>query len=378
MTDCDYTGSTLVTVNTGSSSVRMAAFSCEEGRSLSLRAVEHHVMADCDETEVLRQFLSANVPGGVVAVAHRIVHGGRQLVKSCLLNEAAEREIARLAQLAPLHNLMALRWITAARSLLGGRIPQVGVFDTAFYTGLPEVARTYAIPRALADRNEIRRYGFHGLAHQAMWRRWQTLHPDHAHESRIITLQLGSGCSVTAIEGGLPQDTSMGFSPLEGLVMATRSGDVDPAMISFLQRVEHWSPEDVDRVLSSESGLLGLSGISGDMRELLCTDDQHARLAVDLYAYRARKYIGAYLAVLGGADAIVFGGGVGEHAPAVRAAILKNMEWAGVRLDAAANEIVVAKEGRISHPDSRIEVWVLPVDEQQILALEALAVISRQ
>lgn len=159
--------------------------------------------------------------------------------------------------------------------------------------------------------------------------------------------------------------------------MATRSGDVDPGVISFLQRVEHWSPEDVDRVLSAESGLLGLSGISGDMRELLCTDDPHARLAVELYAYRASKYIGAYLTVLGGADAIVFGGGVGEHAPAVRAAILKDMEWAGVRLDAGANETTEAKTGRISHPDSKIEVWVIPVDEQQILAQEALAVITR-
>jgi acetate kinase len=169
----------------------------------------------------------------------------------------------------------------------------------------------------------------------------------------------------------------MGFSPLEGLVMATRSGDVDPGMISFLQRMEHWSPEDVDRVLSAESGLLGLSGISGDMRVLLRSDDPHARLAVALYAYRARKYIGAYLAVLGGAESIVFGGGVGEHAPEVRAAVLKSMEWAGVRLEHAENHTTVGKAGRISHPDSKIEVWVIPVDEQYILAQEALAVITR-
>lgn len=376
MTEREYAGSTIITVNTGSSSVRLAAFACDEGRALSALATEHHALAGEGALEVLQRFAGANVPGGVAAVAHRVVHGGRRLVKSCLLDEAAEHEITRLAPLAPLHNPTALHWIGAARSLLGDT-PQVGVFDTAFYTNLPEVARTYAIPRVLADRHEIRRYGFHGLAHQAMWRRWQALNPDRALKTRIISLQLGAGCSVTAIEDGLPKDTSMGFSPLEGLVMATRSGDVDPGLISFLQRVEHWSPEDVDRVLSAESGLLGLSGSSGDMRELLRAEDPHARLAVDLYTYRVRKYIGAYLTVLGGADAIVFGGGVGEHAPAVRAAILKNMEWAGVRLDAGANETTVAKAGRISHPDSKIEVWVIPVDEQQILAQEALAVITR-
>ncbi|MBU0593757.1 MAG: acetate/propionate family kinase [Gammaproteobacteria bacterium] len=378
MTEREYAGSTIITVNTGSSSVRLAAFACDEGLTLSALATEHHALIGEDALEVLRRFVGANVSGGVAAVAHRVVHGGRRLVKACLLDEAAEHEIARLAPLAPLHNPTALHWIGAARSLLGEGTPQVGVFDTAFYANLPEVAKTYAIPRVLADRHEIRRYGFHGLAHQAMWRRWQALHPDRAHDARIISLQLGSGCSVTAIEGGVPKDTSMGFSPLEGLVMATRSGDVDPGVISFLQRVEHWSPEDVDRVLSAESGLLGLSGSSGDMRELLRAEDPHARIAVELYAYRARKYIGAYLTVLGGADAIVFGGGVGEHAPAVRAAILKDMEWAGVRLDAGANETTEAKTGRISHPDSKIEVWVIPVDEQQILAQEALAVITRQ
>ncbi len=376
MTDCEQTGSTLVTVNTGSSSVRLAAFVCDEGLTLSLRAAEHHALAELDATQVLQRFLKANAPGGVAAVAHRVVHGGSQLVSPCRLDEAAEREIARLAPLAPLHNPTALRWIAAARTLLGDAIPQVGVFDTAFYAGLPEVARTYALPRALADRHDIRRYGFHGLAHQAMWRRWRALHPERAREGRVITLQLGAGCSVTAIADGAPQDTSMGFSPLEGLVMASRCGDVDPGLISFLQRAERWSPDDVDRVLSTESGLLGLSGSSGDMRVLLSSDDAPARLAVDLYTYRARKYVGAYLAVLGGADAIVFGGGVGEHAAAVRAAILKDMEWAGVRLDASANETTLGQEGKISHAGSKIGVWVIPVDEQQILAQEALALIA--
>jgi acetate kinase len=204
------------------------------------------------------------------------------------------------------------------------------------------------------------------------------LHPERAHEARIITLQLGAGCSITAIAGGAPQDTSMGFSPLEGLVMATRCGDIDAGLISFLQRVEHWSPADVDHALSSKSGLLGLSGSSGDMRVLLRAKDARARLAVDVYAYRARKYIGAYLAVLGGADAIVFGGGVGEHAPVVRAAILQQLEWAGVHLDASANETTLGQEGKISNIGSKIGVWVIPVDEQHILAQEALAVIARR
>ncbi|MBT9613627.1 MAG: acetate/propionate family kinase, partial [Burkholderiales bacterium] len=216
----------------------------------------------------------------------------------------------------------------------------------------------------------------HGLAHQAMCRRWQALRPDIAGGGRVISFQLGAGCSITASERGIACDTSMGFSPLEGLVMATRSGDVDPGLVTYLQQAEGLSAEQVAQLLNHQSGLLGVSGLSGDMRKLLATDDPHARLAVALYCYRARKYLGAYLAVLGGADAILFGGGVGENAAAVRAAILDGFEWAGMRIDAAANLAATGREGCISAADSRVQAWVVPVDEAQILAQEALAVVA--
>ena len=248
------------------------------------------------------------------------------------------------------------------------RVPQVAVFDTAFYARLPAVAATYALPRELAARHGLRRYGFHGLAHQALWSRWRELRPDVADGGRLISFQLGAGCSVTAVERGAARDTSMGFSPLEGLVMATRSGDIDPALVTYLQRVEDLSAEESERLLNERSGLLGISGVSGDMRKLLAADDPHARLAVELYCYRARKYLGAYMAVLGGADAILFGGGVGENAAGVRARILAGFEWAGIRLDAAENSAAAGREGRLSAVDSRMDAWVIPVDEARILA----------
>jgi acetate kinase len=190
----------------------------------------------------------------------------------------------------------------------------------------------------------------------------------------VISLQLGAGCSITAIREGQAVDTSMGFSPLEGLVMATRSGDVDPGLLLFLQRAEGLTPDRMERLLNEESGLLGLSGVSGDMRALLEADDAEARLAVDVYCYRARKYIGAYLAALGGADAILFGGGVGEQAPDVRAQILAGLEGLGIVLDADANRAAIGAERCISHPGSAAGVWVIPVDEAVILAQAALAV----
>jgi len=202
------------------------------------------------------------------------------------------------------------------------------------------------------------------------------LRPDVADGGRVISFQLGAGCSVTAIDHGRPLDTSMGFSPLEGLVMATRGGDLDPGLVTFLQRVEGLNAADMEQLLNERSGLLGVSGTSADLRTLLAADDPRARLAIDLYCYRARKYLGAYLAVLGGADAVLFGGGVGEHAAVVRAGILAGFAWAGLRLDAVANTATVGREGRISKTDSRIEAWVIPVDEARVLATEALAAVA--
>ncbi|MFZ5590005.1 MAG: acetate/propionate family kinase [Pseudomonadota bacterium] len=360
---------TVLTVNTGSSSVRLALF--KDGAPPQRQTVA--LNGNGTAAARLRAFLHQQNAGPVAVVAHRVVHGGNSLVAPCTIDARVETEIERLAPLAPLHNPVALAWIRAAREVLGPGVTQVAVFDTAFYADLPEAARTYAIPLDLAHKHGLYRYGFHGIAHQAMWRRWRELRPDVPEGGRVITAQLGAGCSMAAVERGVPRDTSMGFSPLEGLMMATRGGDLDPGIVTWLQRREGFSPEVTERLLYYNCGLQGVAGES-DMRRLLARADSEARLAVEMYCHRARKYLGAYLAVLGGAEAILFGGGVGENAPFVREKILTNMEWADIALDAQANRVAVATEARISQPQSRTEVWVIPVDEAAILAQEAVAV----
>ena len=365
----------LMTVNAGSSSIRLALFAMEAAgpRQLAEHHAEHDGVAAATQ---LRTALDAWPQEEVTAVIHRIVHGGARLVQACVLDDEVENEIARLADLAPLHHPQALAWIAACREKLGDGVAQLAVFDTAFFAGLPEVATTYALPRDLCARHGLRRYGFHGLAHQAMWRRWCTLGNQDAEQARVISVQLGAGCSIAAIRHGRPVDTSMGFSPLEGLVMATRCGDVDPGLLTFLQRAEGIGAQQLEQTLNHESGLLGLSGTSGDMRQLLAASDGPARLAVDVYCYRVRKYIGAYLAALSGADAILFGGGVGEHAAAVRHRILAGMQWCGIELDEQANAAMPAREARISVPNNPIEVWVIPVDEAAEMASEAAGLLQ--
>lgn len=364
----------VLTVNAGSSSMRLALYA-REGSGLRACGEARHESDAGDPRALLQAFLDRHAGEPPRLVAHRVVHGGMHLTSTRRIGAEVEAEIERLVPLAPLHNPAALAWIRVCREVLGTDISQMAVFDTAFYAKLPEVAATYALPRELSARHRLRRYGFHGLAHQALWLRWRELRPDLLDGGRVISFQLGAGCSVTAIAHGQPLDTSMGFSPLEGLMMATRSGDVDPGLVSFLQHVESLKAADIEKLLNERSGLLGVSGVSGDMRKLLVRNDTHARLAVALYCYRARKYIGAYLAVLGGADAILFGGGVGENAAAVRADILEGLDWAGIRLDVAANTATIGREGRISDAGSRIEAWVIPVDEARILAREALATV---
>jgi acetate kinase len=283
------------------------------------------------------------------------------------VDDALEARIDELSALAPLHNPRALVWLRAARRRWPDT-PQFAVFDTAFYAGLPARARTYALPAEQARDPALRRYGFHGTAHHAMWADWCTLRPDLDRGGRLISLQLGGGCSVTATAQGRPRDTSMGFSPLAGLVMATRSGDLDPGLVLHLLRSGDTTAAGLEHRLNHEAGLKGLSGTSGDMRELLAADDERAHAAVDLYCYRARKYLGAYAAALEGVDGIVFGGGVGENAAAVRSAILAPMAWLGVHLDPDANADPAAAGGRITTADSPVEARVVAVDEGRILA----------
>lgn len=365
----------ILTVNSGSSSIKLDAF--EPGPGSLLRLAQLNELGDARPlAAILRAFLKDVRKRPLEVVAHRVVHGGERLTRSCRIGAEEETEIERLSALAPLHNPPALGWIRACRDALGQDVPQVAVFDTAFFAGLPKVAASYALPAALSREHGLRRYGFHGTAHRALWQRWRALRPELPEGGRAITLQLGAGCSVSAIDRGRAMDTSMGFTPLEGLVMATRSGDLDPGLMLFLQRTLGRSAEWLETTLNGESGLLGLSGKTGDMRALLQSDDPDARLAVEVFCYRVRKYIGAYLAVLGGADGLIFGGGIGEHAAAVRARILEPMTWCGIRLDPAANEAASGREGRISAADSAIDCRVIPVDEAQVLAREALDVMG--
>ncbi|SFN26221.1 acetate kinase [Nitrosospira briensis] len=368
---------TILTINTGSSSVRLAAFASEAGTPSELANARHDLL-DVEPRIILKEFVKTHGFMDISVVAHRVVHGGMKFTASCLVDKEVEREIENLAALAPLHNPVALDWIRATREVLHPGVAQVAVFDTAFFTALPEVARAYAIPYELTEKHGLRRYGFHGLAHQAMWRSWHESQASSTQEEkgeRVITIQLGAGCSITASVHGLPRDTSMGFSPLEGLMMATRSGDIDPGLITFLQRQESLATEQLDQLLNERSGLLGISGISADIRRLLESNDDRARLAVDSYCYRVRKYLGAYLAVLGGADAIVFGGGVGENSPAVREKILTGMKWCGIEIDPEKNRCSNGMS-RISNSGSQVEVWVIPVNEALILAHEAASVVA--
>jgi acetate kinase len=311
------------------------------------------------------------------AVGHRVVHGGDQFTTSVILDDDAIAAIEALNELAPLHNPPALQAIRACRTLLGDTIPMVAAFDTAFHQTLPPHASAYALPHDLAARHGIRRYGFHGLAHRYVSLRYAEITHTPREQVNIITLHLGNGCSACAIRGGISVDTSMGFTPLEGLVMGTRTGDLDPAIVSYLVHKESVSTAEVEMWLNERSGLLGVSGRSNDMRELLthAAADGRARLAIDLFCYRARKYIGAYLAVLGGATAVVFSGGIGERSPLIRAKICEGMQWCGLELDPERNTAVVGTEGAIALPQAAIQSYVIPSDEEHLIARDTVGVL---
>ena len=315
----------------------------------------------------------------VHAVGHRVVHGGEMFKESTLIDDRVLKGIEDCIDLAPLHNPNNVKGILAARDLFGKDVPQVAVFDTAFHHSLPEQAYLYAVPYHLYRRHRIRRYGFHGTSHRYVAFRYRALRGLTREQTNIITLHLGNGCSAAAIKGGSSVDTSMGMTPLEGLVMGTRSGDLDPAIVSVIARKEGMSPSEVDTLLNTQSGLLGISGLTNDMRELQAElkehDDRRVRLAVEIFCYRARKYIGAYLAAMGGADAIVFTGGIGENSPEVRARICANMEWAGLRLDASRNQQTAGREGQISADDSKLLAYAIPTDEELLIARDTVRVI---
>lgn len=393
----------VLTINCGSSSLKFDVFDADPEHPAAVARVAHGAIERIGHgaastvtfdgrsservplgdhahafAEALKLLTAAGLDRQVDAVGHRVVHGGAGLRTPALLDDTVLRAIEAARDLAPLHDGPAVRAITAARAHYGGGMPMVATFDTAFFAALPEAAATYALPQTLSARLGIRRYGFHGLAHRYMVERFRTLRPALA-QPRLITLQLGSGSSATASLDGQPLDTSMGFTPLEGLIMGTRSGDVDPALPLFLVEQGGLSFAEVDSLLNTESGLLGLSGLSSDMRDLIgaaTVGHRGAGLAIEAFCHRARKYVGAYLAVLHGADAIVFGGGIGENSPEVRESICGDLEWAGFALDLEANRSAVGVEGRVGLEASGHEVWVMHVDEAVIIARDVLEALT--
>jgi acetate kinase len=396
----------VLALNCGSSSVRLELFelgATDEGSALSLArgsveglGAETRLSLDAEglaqqgpvaaarSGEAVRALLArlggSGAAGGFLrgldAVGHRVVHGGARFERAALVDADVRAAIEDLGRLAPLHNDAALEGMDAAREVLGEAVPAAAVFDTAFFRSLPPRAARYAIEPRLAERHGIRRYGFHGISHAWLAARHAELtgRPDAA----LITLHLGSGCSAAAIRAGRPVDTSMGFTPLEGLVMGTRSGDVDPAVVPHIARALGEDADAAVERLNRRSGLLGLAG-TADMRQIVARSaagDAAAETALDLFAYRARKVVGAYLAALGGADAVVFSGAIGARSHEVRARICAGMTWCGLQLDPARNAAARGVEARLSADGAALEVWTIPTREELRIARETAALVA--
>ena len=393
----------VLVINAGSSSVKYQLFSMQDERVIAKGLVERigeprarvtqtvgegttsRELPVADPAAAFREIVE-NLIGAeqgllasiddIDAVGHRVVHGGERFTDSRLVTEDVLDAIRECVPLAPLHNPPNLTGINAARELLPD-VPHVAVFDTAFHQTMPPRAYLYAIPYELYRDDRIRRYGFHGTSHRYVSRRAAEMLDAAPGAFRAITCHLGNGCSVAAIAGGKSQDTSLGLTPLEGLVMGTRSGDIDPAIIFHLMRVKGLGADEIDTLLNSRSGLLGLSGISNDMRTVskaADSGDERAELALEVFAYRARKYLGAYLAALGGADAIVFTGGIGENDAAMRERIVTGLAPLGIEMDSARNAAVAGKEADISDEDSPVRILVVPTNEELVIARDTAAI----
>jgi len=394
----------ILVINCGSSSIKYSLFDMkkeiilaegvvekigEEYSTFSQKSIEGKVkkrLVIRDHKEGLQLILnSLKENGGVIkdlseisAVGHRVVHGGNDFVESTIINEDVIRSLEKYAVLAPLHNPPNLIGIKVSKDLLPDT-PQVAVFDTAFHQTIPETAYIYAIPYELYEKYGIRRYGFHGTSHRYVSRKAAEILGEKISKLRIITCHLGNGCSIAAIKQGKSVDTSMGFTPLEGLPMGTRSGDIDPSIIFFIAEQENLPLKKIEEILNKKSGLLGVSGVSNDMREIKREADagnRRAQLALEIFAYRVKKYIGAYTAVLGGLDVLVFTGGIGENAYYIRSKICQGLEFLGIRLDEDKNKDPAKWCGIINTEDSRVKVLVIPTREDLIIARETLETIK--
>ncbi|MGA2915316.1 MAG: acetate kinase [Sedimentisphaerales bacterium] len=305
----------------------------------------------------------------ISAVGHRVVHGGEEFTASAVIDDRVIASIEKFADLAPLHNPPNLTGIKAARKGLPNAL-QVACFDTAFHTSIPKVAYIYALPYEIYEKFRVRKYGFHGTSHSYVAKRAAKLLGGNPEQFNIITCHLGNGCSITAVKEGKSVDTSMGLTPLEGLVMGTRTGDFDPAIIFYLSE-KGYGIDELNNMCNKKSGLLGISGVSNDMRNLrdqALAGNERAKLAFDIFCYRIKKYVGTYTAVLGRLDALVFTGGIGENAPDARAQVCENLEQIGIKIDPAANEKTIRKEGLISSEGSRVKVYAIPTNEELAIA----------
>jgi len=308
----------------------------------------------------------------IAGIGHRVVHGGEYFSDSVLINNEVLKRIRDCIEYAPLHNPHNLKGINACMQILSG-IPMVAVFDTAFHQDMPDYAYIYGIPYVLYKRYSIRRYGFHGTSHYYVSRRVRDILKKDITEFNTITCHLGNGCSIAAIKKGKSIDTSMGFTPLEGLLMGTRSGDLDPAVVLQVMAREELTPSEATTMLNKHSGLVGISGTSSDMRdieEMIDKGDSQAELAFNVFCYRLKKYIGAYAAAMGGLDTIVFTGGIGENSPRTREKSIKGLEFQGIELDIKKNKKAIGVEKEISSENSRVKIFVIPTNEELVIAID--------
>ena len=315
--------------------------------------------------------------GEIGAVGHRLVHGGEKFAASVIINDEVIAEVEACNDLAPLHNPANLIGVRACRQIMPD-VPMVGVFDTAFHQTMPPKAYLYGIPHQYYEEHKVRRYGFHGTSHNYVSQRVHHLAELDPDNSRVIVCHLGNGASVTAVKNGKSVDTSMGLTPLEGLIMGTRSGDLDPGVIEYIAKKEHMTLEEVLKVLNKESGVLGLSGVSSDFRDLAEAMEQgneQAAVAVEAFCYRVAKHIGAYTAALNGVDAIVFTAGIGENAAHIRSMVCEYLGFLGITIDEEKNA-VRGKETEISTPDSKVAVFVIPTNEELAIARETAALLG--
>ena len=315
----------------------------------------------------------------IKACGHRVVHGSEMFTGSEKLNKKIEQAIEDNFDLAPLHNPANLAGIRAAQKKMGD-IPQVVCFDTAFHQTMPQVAYLYALPYEMYKNFKIRKYGFHGISHRYVARRAASLMNKDKYQVDLITCHLGNGCSITAVKNGKSVDTSMGLTPLEGLVMGTRAGDLDAAIVFHLER-KGYKMAELEKIFNKESGLLGISGVSNDVRDLekiAANGNEKAKLALDIFAYKIKKYIGMYFAVLNGCDGIVFTGGIGENGARMRKRILENMENLGIKIDEAKNLSTLNKEGEIQAKDSAMKIFVIPTDEEKAIARDTYKIVTSE